>query len=974
MSLIPISYSTQLTAEPRYIPSNKYAIGVSSISSTPISTNEVLGYVNISSIDTSSASLQFNAVIKATNYFGQIYDYWVQNIIEFNNNQIYFNDEIWNFTYSYANISSNLIHGNGNVYSTNINGHVVTYYSYSTSPQYYSTHLTYILFISLSYSTSYLTITIGYGTPSNPTSTPYDEVTIQVQNLQSATICISSSYTGAGLPYSIELVWGGSGNGGSASFSEMDSLLGIFYEVQPNLYSPFPQVYDYGFDTEESATNLQASLGNKGFVQITLGTPNPTFLTSFFTPLIPGWTEVTVIANSTYNINGYNFSYNMLKNYDPSDHYGLSCYISFTSPSSLSVIIYPIVKQNYFITPYMVTVIEPYSNQEYNTTETTFSLTNNYYLLVVHYKIQPKKLFLYINIPMWGLVNGTLMLVRSGFYYYGTIILLPPVNYTYISSLERYALYPNVTYIQITQNVSIYVNQVLQYYVEINSAYPLYAFINGHKLTLFSNWFNASCVVNIPKQTYYINSFQREILLNPTSFQILSPINYTAKWLTQYFVNITTEYPLLAKINNNIINLSSGWYNESLRIVIFYQIYNVSYGQREVLLNPINITVTSSFNYTANWLTQYLIQVSFPVNATINGKTFVFNTGWYNESEKIEITQNTQYVGKFERIYIYNKTPIIIIVNSPKKIIINATVQFYVYFEMSVIGELNGSKENFTSNWYNIYSLITLNQTYFKYISITQRIMYIPSDIKFIVTQPYNITFLKIMQYYIFFNSSFPLVGIVNGKQITLNNGWFNNSERIEIPFQYKMISTEERYALLNPENLTINKSFTYYAKWGIQYLITVKSNLPVHAFVNNTNESLLTGWYNEYDIIRIINITYYINSTTRYAIYNATPSLNISVKSPLNITVYYLQQYLVNINGKTFWAFKGSKITLYEVVPFYYSAKWIGTYTTNNNATITVESPVNEKIVLKLNLLNIISTLLTIVTAIVIISKKRFK
>lgn len=133
MSLIPISYSTQLTAEPRYIPSNKYAIGVSSISSTPISTNEVLGYVNISSIDTSSASLQFNAVIKATNYFGQIYDYWVQNIIEFNNNQIYFNDEIWNFTYSYANISSNLIHGNGNVYSTNINGHVVTYYSYSTS-------------------------------------------------------------------------------------------------------------------------------------------------------------------------------------------------------------------------------------------------------------------------------------------------------------------------------------------------------------------------------------------------------------------------------------------------------------------------------------------------------------------------------------------------------------------------------------------------------------------------------------------------------------------------------------------------------------------------------------------------------------------------------------------------------------------------------------------------------------------------
>jgi len=91
-------------------------------------------------------------------------------------------------------------------------------------------------------------------------------VTISVANLNQAEIFISPSLTGSGLPYDIELVWGGNGGGNSAYFNYLQSNLAIFYEVKPNLYSPFPVVYNYGFDTQESASDLQSYIGTNGLV------------------------------------------------------------------------------------------------------------------------------------------------------------------------------------------------------------------------------------------------------------------------------------------------------------------------------------------------------------------------------------------------------------------------------------------------------------------------------------------------------------------------------------------------------------------------------------------------------------------------------------------------------------------------------------------------------------------------------------
>jgi len=82
--LLPLPPQGSTATIPRYSISDNYAMGVSS--SFNISTNKVLGYVAIYAISTSSASLQFNTVIKAENNFGQTFDFWVQNVIEFNGN------------------------------------------------------------------------------------------------------------------------------------------------------------------------------------------------------------------------------------------------------------------------------------------------------------------------------------------------------------------------------------------------------------------------------------------------------------------------------------------------------------------------------------------------------------------------------------------------------------------------------------------------------------------------------------------------------------------------------------------------------------------------------------------------------------------------------------------------------------------------------------------------------------------------
>ena len=955
-SLLPVNLTTGIGFIPRYNASSQYAMGVSSIgsSSLSISTNEVLGYVEVFSLSSSSPfSLQFNAVIKATNIYGEILDFWVQNIIEFNKQELNFTDEIWNFTYSYASINPNLISGKGEVYSTDINGHIVNYYSYSTPYQSYSLPLTYILFISISYSSPYIYVSIGYGNLSDPTSNTYDTITINVPNLQNACIYVSPSYTGVGLPYSVELVWGGSGNGQSVAFTNMESDLAIFYQVKPELYSPFPIIYNYGFDTQESASDLSAYLASDGLVEVSVGTPNPTLLTNYSAPLLPSWTEVTVLANSTYNIDGYNFTYNSIKEYG--DNFGLPYYISFTSPNPITVTIYPVKTNNGVIEPYEINVVEPYTNEEYNTSTTTFTLSNNYFQLIVHYKFLHKKFYVYINIPMWGIVNGTSMLVKSGYYYYGTIIQLPLVNFTYINSLERYAFFPNYTEIVVIQNISIHVTEVLQYYIGITSQYPLYGYINNVKVQIYSNWFNESCLIKIPSQIYYVNTETREILLNPVTILVNSPENYTAKWQTQYYVNVNSTYPLNGVINNENTTLKSNWFNASEKIIIPAQIYYVSNSQREVLLNPTNIVVSSPINYTAKWQTQYFVTVSFPVNATIEGESVIFSTGWYNASEKIVISQNPQSVGKYERVYIYNKTPIVIIVNSPLVVKIYASVQFYVNFSMSVLGEVNGSLELLKSNWYNMYTIIKLNSTYYKYISSSERILYIPSITSINVTAPYNVSFKSITEYFLYFNSTYQLEGKINGSEVLLRSGWYNYSETIIIPFQYKMINSYSRIALLNPENITVSGSLTYVADWGIQYYLVILSNHPVYALVNGTNTTLITGWYNKFDEIIIENISYYVNNTVRYSIYNAT-LLSFRVTSPLTVSVNYEPEYLVNINGKSFWAFNGSGITLYVGSPFYYTVKWIGTYNVPNKYTIIVHSPITERAVYTINFINIVS------------------
>jgi len=135
-----------------------------------------------------------------------------------------------------------------------------------------------------------------------------------------------------------------------------------------------------------------------------------------------------------------------------------------------------------------------------------------------------------------------------------------------------------------------------------------------------------------------------------------------------------------------------------------------------------------------------------------------------------------------------------------------------------------------------------------------------------------------------------------------------------------RIISTNYEGTVTSPGSINV-----YYT---VQYYVTVKSQIPVYAIVNNTNVSLTSGWYNGNTVIQTENITYYPSSSERYVITSITPSTTVTVDSPITIQINTQKQFYVTLV---------SKIPVYAIVRGINETLKSGWY--NPNTSISVEN-----------------------------------
>ncbi|BCU68130.1 hypothetical protein HS7_15670 [Sulfolobales archaeon HS-7] len=267
-----------------------------------ISTNEVIGYTNISNllayykqarrygVNLYSATLQMNVVLQVNTSSGT-FAYWLQDVGSFqtNKDQLTFIDNIWNLTGNPSVLSSSAVSGNGKVASA---GSGTTFY-YDVGPSYtYTFPFVYVYVINVSYTATSLHIWFGYellqngNTKSTGQVQYYDEVTITQADVKSADIVVNgNTYTPDGLYYDAELVWGGGGNGAPTQFVYLNDTLGLYYLNSTGKVTPMPSLYTFGSDTGESSYNVHDTLVN-GVPTAYEGTETLTILTNQFSTLL----------------------------------------------------------------------------------------------------------------------------------------------------------------------------------------------------------------------------------------------------------------------------------------------------------------------------------------------------------------------------------------------------------------------------------------------------------------------------------------------------------------------------------------------------------------------------------------------------------------------------------------------------------------------------------------------------------------
>ena len=508
-------------------------IGVSSLE--PASTNEVLGYFNITNINAynpngesqfnvpnSGASLQLNAVLEVQLADGTTQYYWLQDVVQFRTSSGEYNlvDNVWNDTSSGSPLSNATITGYGSV-SPSPKGY---YYSYGTTLQAYSLPFAGYLLIKL-VSTNPLEVSFCYviiqsGSQYYPPSfNCYDTVTINTPEPVSTAAIVTNpnTITPSGNAIDAELVFGGYGSGEYTTFNSLNAYLALLYWGN-GAWKPYGDLFMNGWDTMEAATDLISEISPNIFIYVTTGSllsSGSTLLANTIAmPSLP-MTYVSVTNPATgeswsgYVMTTTSYSFPTVVSVGSGTEYVLtSVTVNGAAQSSSTVTITPSsnfasfnIAANYK-TYYLVTVSSPVpvTVKTYNETETTTAFTE--------WVPSGSAISIYVN-SMYTFNNGTRLI--------------------YLGSNETET---------VNQPLSISIPATSfqrQYLVSIRSSLPVV--VNGTFTTQYTAWLSPGSVLVVePRTTMFSGFFVSE---PGYVVAVTKPITLFVAWQINWFLTIT---------------------------------------------------------------------------------------------------------------------------------------------------------------------------------------------------------------------------------------------------------------------------------------------------------------------------------------------------------------------------------------------------------------------------------------------------
>lgn len=274
-----------------------------------VSTNEVVGYINLTGVSTIKASypsVQQNLIIKVIDFGNSTKDYWLQNVFELSNSPVI------NLSAYFGTSFSNFSAINSNLSNTRINSSVINGSAGLVSPNFYvygangGINLKLPMQIGL-YSKvdvknhSGFVVYTGYKTNFKNNIIWYGRFFVNDSAIQNASFYVTSkAVTPHGGRYDAELVFAYWNLLGYTYYNSLNSSLGLFYyNKSTGSFQSFPSFYTYGSDTLENEFNVNVSLKN-GYITAVSGGPyygplNRNFDTTFPSFLGGGQSSTTTV-------------------------------------------------------------------------------------------------------------------------------------------------------------------------------------------------------------------------------------------------------------------------------------------------------------------------------------------------------------------------------------------------------------------------------------------------------------------------------------------------------------------------------------------------------------------------------------------------------------------------------------------------------------------------------------------------------
>ncbi|QXJ28023.1 hypothetical protein J5U23_00891 [Saccharolobus shibatae B12] len=466
------------------------------------------------------------------------------------------------------------------------------------------------------------------------------------------------------------------------------------------------------------------------------------------------------------------------------------------------------------------TIIQIYNITFYQSNETRAIITKilpaNKILVNMSYTITVDELVQYYiavksQIPIYALINGSNNTLTSNWYNRGTTINVE--NITYYGPNNEYrdiiiAILPSKN-ITVENPVTISIITVKQYPLTVYSKVPVYALVNGTNETLQKySWFNTGSRIQIENITYYINSTARllmEKVLPYSNFTLLQPINITIITLPQYFLNVSSNYPVYIFFNGKNATLSNGWYNNGTEIEL-YPTWYINQTERQHLVSiSLNgkstsvavIIINEPISLKLQYVLQYYIDLisNIPIKALINSTLVTFSPGWYNTGTPISFVNMSYYVSNNTRYVILSIVPFNFTVNRSITVKVTTIKEYLVTVNTPVLITILNRTVNTSEIWVPAGQIISIS----KYVNISNnvRIFYNTTSYLINVTQPTNINVKPVKEYLVTINGSSEW--LPSGSVITLTHS-------IPIYEQGKWIGT---YNVTNGMTITVNEPIT---------------------------------------------------------------------------------------------------------------------------------------------------------------------